>query len=127
MPQCSPVRFQKRWVCIGDLDRRIALMSRSIDPPTTGVDFQHTFTETNVWAAVKTVKGKEIFAGTNMDKQVTHIFYVRYRNWITAENWVKYRDENYDIIDTEVLEEREQYTVLMCNIRGDDTQPVNEA
>lgn len=126
MPKCTPITLKYRRVCAGDLNRIIQLKTRAMQTPSTDVDFGEQFVSSNTWAAVQTLKGKDFFAGTNMNTLVTHIFYIRYRENMTAE-WIGYRGENYDIIDEENLEENNAFLALMCNVRGADTQPVNEA
>lgn len=127
MPKCTPKTFKYRRICIGDRNRIIKLKARTLDAPQSGVDLGHTFTESPTWAAVETLKGRELFAGTNLDQRVTHIFYIMYQDGITAETWLEYRSENYDVIDTENLEENNAFLALMCNVRGSTGQPVNEA
>lgn len=126
MPKCTPKTFKYRRICTGDLNRIIKLKDRTLDAPSTSVDYGHTFTDVSTWAAVETVKGKDIFAGTNMDQLVSHIFYIRYRE-LTSEDWLEYRSQNYDILDVENLEENNAFLALMCNVRGSTEQPVNEA
>lgn len=128
MASCSPVKFKHRGICTGDLDRIIKLRKRSLNAPPTGVDFTHTFYDSiDTWAAVVSVKGKDVFGGTNMDIAISHIFYVRYREGITAEWWVNFHSGNFDIVDVENFDERSEFIVLRCSERGSDAQPVNEA
>lgn len=127
MPKCKPISIKYRRVCVGDLNRRIRLRTREISTPTTDVDFGHSFTDIETWAAVQTVVGRNMFSGTNFDQAVSHLFYIRYRTGITAETWIEYRNENYDILDVENLEETNSFLVLICNVRGSTTQPVNNA
>jgi len=128
MASCSPIKFKHRGICTGDLNRRIKLRTRSLDAPPTGVDFKHTFSENIItWAALVSVKGKNVFGGTNMDTAISHIFYIRYREGITAEWWVNFHSSNYDIVDVENFDERNEFIALMCNELGSDAQPVNEA
>ena len=127
MAQCTLVKFKHRRICIGDLNRVVSLMTRTLDAPQSSVDFGHTFTDLTTWAALATVKGKDVFAGTNMSTLISHIFYVRYRSDVTAEWWIKYKSKNYDIVDTENLEERNEFLAIFCNVRGASDQPVNES
>ena len=125
---CSPYRDKRRGVCTGDLNRRITLNSRTLNTPQTSVYYTHSFVDSiATWANVETVKGKEIFGGTNMDERISHIFRIRYRSGITSEHWIKFNGDNYDIIEIENPEEENNFLYIKCNVRGDEGQPVNEA
>lgn len=125
---CAPYKDKRRGVCTGDLNRRITLNSRTLNAPQTTIFYSHSFTNSiPTWANVETVKGKEIFGGTNMDERISHIFRIRYRPNITAEFWVTFMDVLYDIVEIENPEEDDGFLYLKCNLRGDKDQPVNEA
>jgi SPP1 family predicted phage head-tail adaptor len=96
--------------------------------PTSTVDFGENFDSgKTVWAALKTTQGREMFYTTNMDEAVSHIFYVRWYDTLTSDLWVRFNGENYDIVQVENLDERDQFAALYCNVRGDSTDAVNDA
>jgi SPP1 family predicted phage head-tail adaptor len=100
-----------------------------LDAPVTTVDFDHTFTAvgSKKWAALKTTKGRDMFFATNMDIGVTHIFYIRWYNGLTSEDWITFKGERYDIVEVENIDERDEWYAIYCNVRGDETQDQNDA
>lgn len=123
MGECQRIRIPHRKICVGDLRRRISIQNRQLGPPKTGVDITHTFVELRKpWAAVRTLTGNNIFAGVNLDRTPTHIFYIRFYEGLTAEDWVVYKGERYDILEVENINERDEYYALYCNLRGDENK-----
>jgi len=75
---------------------------------------------------VKTINGRVLFNGVDTDEALTHEITIRYDSTVTAETWVELGDSTrLDIIDTQDLEERNEYLVLLCNARG--TQEASKA
>ncbi len=120
MPKCSKIRRKKRQVCLGDLDKQIQLQDRDITPPVFGsADFDEKFTNTDlVWAAIQTVNGKTFFDNVGVETNITHIIYIRYDAAVTSETWVLFDLRRFDILDTENLEERDEFLKLTCVDRG---------
>ncbi len=120
MPKCIKIRRKKREVCIGDMRDSIIVQTRVITPPAAGgVDFTEVFTaDATVWALVETKTGTEVFDGTNIKGIATHFFYIRFVANMTFENWVKYKLKEYDILDVQNLEERDEFYLLRCSLRG---------
>ena len=118
----------KRSLCSGDLDRKIIIKSRAMVAPGPTIDLSMEFTNDKyVWAAVKTSKGKELFYATNMQDAVTHIFYIRYLSTLETQHWIEYRGANYDILEIENMDERNEWMAVYCNIRGTSSLEVNHA
>jgi len=128
MPACKKIPVPRRGICAGDLDRRIKIKARSLLPSTSGVKVGESFaTVKTVWAAMKSTKGRQSWYSTNLDKAVTHAFYVRWYDGIESNFWVEYKSENYDIVEVDNLDERGEFAVLYCNVKGDADSPVNHA
>jgi head-tail adaptor len=107
---------------------KIEISVRTLTAPTSGVDFTEVLSNTKtVRAMVETVNGKEVFDGTNLIGVATHFFYIRALSGQTAENWVKFKDDYYDILDVMTFAEDDRFQVLRCNVRGSTNQPVNLA
>ncbi len=127
MAKCKRIRIDHRKLCAGDLRERITLETRSITEPGT-IDFGEGFTNpTIIPAAVKTLVGVEIFDESNEVVTASHDFFIRFRAGVTAELWVKYRNERYDILLVEEFEGRQEWLRLRCTLRGADTRQVNVA
>ena len=128
MPKCKKLRRKKRQVCLGDLDNQIVLQDRTITAPTSGVDASETFTTNDtVDAMVETSRGETIFDGTNTEVDVTHKFTIRFISGITAETWISFNSDRFDILDVENLEERDEWLVLRATNRGVDTNTASQA
>lgn len=129
MPRCVKLKRKKRQVCIGDLNITITLQNRAITPPLSGVDATETFTDSNpdIWAKLETGRGQTIFDGTNTEVDITHIFTIRFISGITAETWISFESQRFDILDVEDLEERHEFMILRCTNKGTDSNLVNSA
>jgi head-tail adaptor len=130
MAQCRKIPGIKRQVCIGSMDKLITLKGRSIKAPASGsVDYSEDFTDIGAlsWANVQTLqRGPIMFDRTNIARQITHIFKIRYRGDVTAQAWIEYENINYDILNVEDLEERHDYLFLYAIRRGVKTLPINQ-
>jgi SPP1 family predicted phage head-tail adaptor len=131
MATCKKIKRLSERVCIGSLNQKINIQVRELLAPIgDSVDFDEEFTLLeNVWAMVETVAGKVFFDGSNTDKSITHNFYIRYISGvqITAENWINYKDQYFDIINVENLDEANRFLLMRTTIRGSDGLPVNKA
>lgn len=126
MARCKKIKINRTQVCIGDMNRRITLHIRSITGLSDGVDFDETLSDsTVVWAALQTIKGEDIFDGTNVIGTATHNFFVRAISTLTAETWLEYNGEYYDVLDIQNYEERNLFMVLRCSVRGDTSKETN--
>lgn len=122
---CRKVNLDKRKVCIGDLRYQIVIHNRAIAGVQNGVDFTESLTNAQtVWAGVKTVRGHDVFDGTNLVGVATHLFYIRYID-ITAESWVEFNGRYYRILGIQNLEEDDEFIELQCNLRGDKNKATN--
>ncbi len=128
MPKCVKIRRKHRQVCIGDLRDEVTLQDRALTPSNTSVDANEVFTENAiVFAMVETSQGETSFGGTDTEQDVTHKFTIRFLDGITAETWVNFNGDRFDILDTQDYEERHEYLVLRCTNRGIDTNRANDA
>lgn len=129
MPKCVKIRRKHRQVCIGDLDTIIALQDRALTPSESSVDASEVFSNSNpdVWAMMETKLGETIFDGTGTERDVTHRFYIRFLDDITAETWISFNSKRIDILDVENLDERSEFLLLRCTNRGLDTNRANDA
>jgi SPP1 family predicted phage head-tail adaptor len=114
-------------ICAGDLDRQIVIQMRSITPPTAdGIDYDEAFVvKQSFWAMIETASGETVFDEANVERVVTHKFYIRYLEGLTFESWVLYNGKRYQIVDVQDLGERHQFYRLRCTLRGSESVPVN--
>lgn len=126
---CKTIKAGSTKVCVGDMRHKIKINIRTLTPPSnSSVDFDEILSNTlEVWAALKTTRGKEVFDGTNLIGIATHIFYIRALTNQTAEDWVEFKGGYYRILSVENFREDNRFQELMCNVRGDISKPVNLA
>lgn len=129
MTQCKNVSPKKRKVCIGDLRKQVTLQVRVIQPASiTSANYVEEFTNViTVWAAIKTTRGYQTFSEVGVSNNVTHEVYIRYDSsfTVTSEDWVEIDSLKYDIVDTENLDERNEFYVLRCIRKGVNTVRAN--
>ena len=98
----------------------ITLQNRDIVPPKFGsADFDEAFSgDTVVTAIIQTERGKVIFDGVGTDNPITHKFCLEWVSGVTAETWILFGGNRYDIIDVEDCGEQNICLVLRCTERG---------
>lgn len=115
-------RRPHRQLTIGDMRHRIELHDRELTAPGEGeVDFDHDFAPfAKPWASVRTVTGKTHFDGVATETPITHAFAMRKRSAgrATAETWVIWKGQRYDVLDVENLDERGEFVELMTASKG---------
>jgi len=130
MAKCKKLRRLKRSPCTGDLRNEIILHDRDIEAPmfNTAEQTQEYTNPLTVWSSVNTVRGKEIFNGTQLIGIKTHIILIRFLDTreITVENVVELKGNYLDVIEVQNLEERDEWLELSCGILGDKTQENNQ-
>jgi len=124
---CKTIRPKTIKVCVGSMRQKIKINVRTLTPPTdNGVDFGETLSGTKeVWAAIKTSRGIEVFDGTNLIGVATHLFYIRALKGQTSESWLEFKGSYYRILDVQDFQEAGRFQVLRCVVRGDTSKPVN--
>jgi len=123
---CKRVNIYKKNICIGDLNKQIQIDIKSLTAPETNFDYGQSFSGTKtVWAAVQTTNGVEIFDGVNIVGTASHLFYIRYDSDITFANYLEYSNEKYKILETENLNQRNEFLLLKCVLRGNESYEAN--
>ncbi len=120
MAQCKFIKRSHRKICAGDLDTEITLENRDIVPPLAGeVDFEEDFTNSvPVFSKVETTIGKTVFDGVNTDTVITHKITIRFDSTVTTETWILLNGNRINIVQTENLEQRNEWLFLLCTDRG---------
>ncbi len=122
---CEKIDLKNKKICIGDLNKKIDIELMTITPLATA-DFTETFVDiATVWAGIQTIKGVEIFDGTNVLGVATHNFYIKYRAGIERDNFIDYNSKRYRVLDIENQNENNEFLILRCEERGDKTTEVN--
>lgn len=115
------LKLTRRKLCIGDLKTLIKISDRRLtEPGFSETNFGEEFPDAKTaWAKVRTINGRTLFNGVDTDIALTHEISIRYDPSVTSESWIQLTDgTRLDIVDTQNLEERNEYLILLCNARG---------
>lgn len=119
---CKRIEIPRRGVCIGDLNKLIKLVRRDIAGEQTNVYVKENFTDyAEVWAGVKTIKGKQVFDGVNLLGVATHEFYINYDANVDRDYWVEYDGNYFENMEVEDLDERHEFLVIRAKITAPKT------
>ena len=133
MPKRSVSSRPLRKSPIGDLRERIELYTREVQPPVMGSasDTEKFTLIKEVWAKIVTrLPGEDTFSKVNVASQnllakATHIFTIRWRSDITAQNVIQYEGNYFEILNTDDTETRNEYLIMHCKLLGDKTLKAN--
>ena len=117
----------KKYPCIGNLDKRLTLLTRSMD--STGLDLDENFTDIiTVWGNITTAgNSSDFFDGVNLVKSYTHLIKIRYRSNLTSENWIRHNSELYRIIDIKNDDEDSNFLIIKAMKKGVESIIVNRS
>lgn len=131
MPTRKVQRRPFRHTPIGDRRELIRIHTRGITAPAFGsASFSESYDAGILtWASVTALglagSGQRLFDGVQMAVTPTHIFDIRYRPNITAENIIHYQTQYYQILYVNDPENRHILLMLYAALKGDDTLEVN--
>jgi len=133
MSQCVKIRRQSKRICIGSLNRRVILYTRTITPPSgDSTEFTETLSEPKtVPALIAPNAGDKIFDGSNIIRINTTNIFIRYIANITFEKWIELvsvnsqPNEYFDILSVTNLDEANRFYKLECTRRGDISKQIN--
>lgn len=96
----------------GDLNRQVALQSRSVTRDGFGQEAVDWSTFATVMAKIKPLSGRELDLARAINRETTHEVTVRYRTNLTTAHRVVYQGRNYNIHSILDEEMRHEYLVL---------------
>jgi SPP1 family predicted phage head-tail adaptor len=116
---CKQIDFEKPKVCIGDRRHKIYLYDRAMSRDINAIDIKETLTgQATHYAAIKTPKGVAVFDSMNVERDVTHQFYIAYVSGVTQEKVVEHNGNYYDILRVINIGEENRILELQCVLRG---------
>ena len=130
MARCKKITGISSTVCVGDMNKKIKVLTQAITASSTGgYDFTEGYvTLATVWAMVLTLGARNQFDTTQLlDTKATHDFFIRFRTGITQENVIEFGGEYYDILEVWNLQEDSRFMQLRARVRGDKDSRINEA
>jgi len=135
MATVSRIGGKRRIITAGDLTFKLDVQLRTLTPAAgAGTDATVELqTAKSVWGMMLTNGGQQFFAETNIKRDATHIFYIRFiKNAVfersgrmSAQEWVKFKAREFKVLLVENLEERDEFLALWCNERGVGTVGAN--
>lgn len=117
-------------MCLSALRKKISLFRRNILAPASSQSHSHEYELfSSPFASIETkARGVDIFDGIETSGAdgipvvASHIVIIKYRSDVTAEDYVRFGGDNYDILKTENIDEINQYLRLFCALRGDENK-----
>lgn len=121
---CKPISLKSRRICVGDLNNRITLQLRTMTGNNyASVENTETFSNiAEVWGAVETTRGSQLWDGAEISNPFTHNVYIRYRDDVDFTKWLDFGSQKYDIVDVENLEQSNEWLLLRCILKGTNTK-----
>lgn len=72
-----------------------------------------------VWAMIESLSSAAtIFDEVNQEQAISHKLLVYFVAGVTAETWVEFEDQRFDVVKAEDLDLRHEWIMLYCNLRG---------
>lgn len=99
---------------IGELRHRVNLQSSSASQNDYGEQTESWTTYTTVWAAIKTLSGRELEHAQQISAEATHRVTARYNSSVTEENRVIFGSRTFEVVSINNPEERNEYLILLC-------------
>ena len=131
MPRYTTHKKLFKKVDVGSMNCRINIQTRVIHVPTIDTNYYMQFSDfvptAKLWADMESVDGVTIFDGANIERAISHIFYVRYVTGFTFLNWINYGNNYYRIYKVEDLQNEHKFYKIYAGITGDNTKPVDWA
>jgi len=129
MPNCTRIKPAPYKVCTGDLRFSLVIKSRTKSATNGSVEPElNLATVATIFVMQKSIKGSEIFNGTDIVGQITDAFYFRYNPNLSIDitNIAQLGGEFYTVEEVDLnLEGRRQFGMIKCSKRGIDTLLVN--
>jgi SPP1 family predicted phage head-tail adaptor len=98
----------------GELRHRITIQKLVNTQDTFGQPVEQWSDVVTVWASVNPIVGKEFFAAETVNSEVSHKIRIRYKQNITPDMRIKFKDRYFSIQSVIDYQERNIELQLMC-------------
>lgn len=98
----------------GELNKRITIQKPDNAQDSFGQLVENWKDVATVWASISPLVGREFFAAETVNSEVTHKVKIRYRQGITPDMRVKFRDRYFSIQSVINFKEQSIELQLMC-------------
>lgn len=102
----------------GRLDQRVTLERVTLTQGEIGQPIQTWAPLLDVWAAVEPLNGREFFAASSVQSEVTTKIRIRYRPGITSADRVNHGGVLHNILSTINARSGDRELILMCKALG---------
>lgn len=96
----------------GKLDQRITLQSKSTTRGANGEEIISWVDIATIWAQVQQLRGKEFFAGAQMQDEVDVRVRLRYRTGVTRDQRLQWNGAPLDIVSVITIGHKEALELL---------------
>jgi len=100
-------------ISAGKLDQRVTLQAKSASRAANGEEVVTWTDVATVWASVQQLRGKEFFAGAQMQDEIDVRVRLRYRTGVTRDQRLMWNGAPLDIVSVIALG-RNEALELMC-------------
>ena len=83
---------------IGKLRHRIIFQQLSNSKNEYGEPVEEWLDIKTVWAEIKPVGGKQFFAAKQINAEISHNIYIRYRNSLSSSMRIKFKERIFEIL-----------------------------
>jgi head-tail adaptor len=114
MATCDYRTNQIRKLCVGDLDRIITIVERSIRGSmnkNARHDIQYI---DDVYCMIRSTRGVTVLDGQNTQRNVTHSIGIRFVPGLSTKHSFIFDNYVYEIVNIENLDERSEFLVCDC-------------
>lgn len=130
MAVCQNITPKKKKICLSARRKKVSLFRRNILAPASSQSHSHKYEEfAKPFASIETKgKGVDIFDGIETSGAdgipvvASHIVIIRYRSDLTTEDYLRFGENNYDILKVENIDERNRDLRLFCALKGDENK-----
>lgn len=99
---------------IGKRQKRVAVQSRQTVRTDMGSAIHSWVTDTTIWAHIAPASGKELYAGEQVNAEVTHKITIRFYAALTTKNRFLYGTRVFNINFIKNIDERDCYQECLC-------------
>lgn len=96
---------------VGRMNKKITFMEYTDTPDELGQSKQGYEEYKTVWASVEPISSKEIIEAGKYEGEISHRIYIRFRNDITTDMLIKYKDRKFEI-SAPPIDTKEEHVLL---------------
>ena len=99
---------------IGKMKKRVGIQTKQTVRDAAGGAIHTWITDDTVWAHISPASGRELYAGEQVQAEVTHKITIRYYSALTTGKRFLYGSRIFDINFIKNIEELDRYQECLC-------------